>query len=126
MAGLVAASSLREFFRHLLTEVTHRQRLEIQETTEFYLVNLLADFADSGKLFQEDQPLAILYHRALTETREARVRTLRRLGDVSLYRAGFFSPSLRESGVGSDYYIQMGGAAYGQLASLSGHSSFSL
>ena len=43
---------------------------------------------------------------------------LRRLGDVSLYKAGFFAGALRSSVVGQGYYIQIGGTAYGQVAQL--------
>ena len=130
MGGLLAAGSLRELFRDLLTDVTRRQRIALNESTEFYLVNLLSEFVDATKLFSEvdghseQEPLALLYHRALQQARDERIRTLRRLGDVSLYRAGFFSPSLRSSAVGPDYYIQMGEAAYGQVAQLNGaHAS---
>ncbi len=119
MSELVAIPSLREFFKHLLDEVIARQRVVIAELTEFYLVNLLSEFAAADKLFaqeedgrKEHEALAILYHRALQQDREERIRTLRRLGDVSLYRAGFFSGSLQASVVGPDYFIQMGGAAY--------------
>ena len=35
-----------------------------------------------------------------------------------MYRAGFFSSSLRDTAGGHEYYIQMGGAAYRQLADL--------
>jgi hypothetical protein len=131
MSGLVATSSLKEFFKALLDEVIKRQRVVIDELTEFYLVNLLADFAASDRLFahqedgrKEQEPLALLYHRALQQEREERIRTLRRLGDVSLYRAGFFSGSLQNGLVGPDYYIQMGGAAYGQVADLSPAAGF--
>lgn len=129
--SLLASGSLQEFFKHLLGQVTRRQHVELNETTEFYLANLLVEFADTDKLFKaedgrsEQEPLAVLYHRALLQARDERIRTLRRLGDVSLYRAGFFSPSLASSAVGPDYYIQMGGAAYGQIAHLSSASSFS-
>ena len=128
MGGLLAAGSLRELFRDLLTDVTRRQRVALDESTEFYLVNLLSEFVDATKLFSEvdghaeHEPLALLYHRALQQARDERIRTLRRLGDVSLYRAGFFSPSLRSSAVGPDYYIQMGEAAYGQVARLQSYS----
>ncbi|HZH02237.1 MAG TPA: hypothetical protein VEY30_00550, partial [Myxococcaceae bacterium] len=70
------------------------------------------------------ESLALLYHRALQQDREGRIRILRRLGDVSLYRAGFFSESLRERVVGPDYYIQMGCAAYGHVAELSPSGGF--
>src|SRR4051812_43623105 len=131
MSGLVAIKSLREFFKTLLDEAMRGQRLEVAEVTEFYLVNLLSEFAATDRLFtpQEDgrkdqEPLAFLYHRAQQQPREDKIRTLRRLGDVSLYPAGFFSDALREKVVGPDYYIQMGGAAYGQVAALSPPAGF--
>lgn len=131
MSQLVTAPSLKEFFKTLLEEVIRRQRVMVGERTEFYLVNLLAEFACSDNLFsksedgrKEQEPLAVLYHRALQQQRDERIRTLRRLGDVSLYQAGFFSGALREGPVGLDYYIQMGGAAYGQLADLSPGAGF--
>jgi hypothetical protein len=131
MSGLVAGCSLKEFFKQLLTEASANQKLSLGEITEFYVVNLLAEFAAAEKLFSEEwdgrkdhEPLAILYHRALQQDREQRIRTLRRLGDVSLYKAGFFAESLRDRAVGADYYIEMGGAAYGQVATLSPPSGF--
>lgn len=126
MSELVASLSLKEFFKSLLDEVIGRQRVRITEVTEFYLVNLLSEFALTDKLFSREQdgrkdhePLAVLYHQALQQERHERIRTLRRLGDVSLYTAGFFSSALQSGVVGPDYYIQMGGTAYGQVAELS-------
>lgn len=131
MSELVAASSLREFFKEILERAFARQQIAVGEFTEFYLVNLLSEFALSARLFTEEQegrkdhePLALLYHRAMTQEREERVKTLRRLGDVSLYKAGFFKDALNRSVVGPDYYIQMGGAAYGQVAQLAPASTF--
>jgi hypothetical protein len=132
MSELVKGASLKEFFRSVLNEVTQRQRVVIAELTEFYLVNLLSEFASADKLFSQEQegrkdhePLAVLYHRAQLQEREERIRTLRRLGDVSLYKAGFFAGALQSSVVGADYYIQMGGTAYGQVADLSPGAGFS-
>lgn len=131
MSGLLAGGSLREFFKGMLGEATQHRRVELQEVTEFYLVNLLTEFAFAEKLFTEEsdgrkdhEPLALLYHRALQKEREERIRLLRRLGDVSLYKAGFFSESLRDSPVGPDYYIQMGGTAYGHVAELTPATTF--
>jgi hypothetical protein len=132
MSDLVVGSSLKEFFRLLVGEAVSRQRVTLGEVTEFYLVNLLSEFAAAEKLFTEEldgkkdtEALALLYHRALQQDRDAKIKTLRRLGDVSLYTAGFFPESLRNGAVGCDYYIQMGGSAYAQLAQLSSQSSFS-
>ncbi|MFZ5470705.1 MAG: hypothetical protein ACOZIN_14835 [Myxococcota bacterium] len=131
MSDLVVGSTLKEFFRLLLEDAISRQKVTLAEVTEHYLVNLLAEFAAAEKLFSEEyggrkdhEPLAILYHRALQADRAQKILTLRRLGDVSLYKAGFFSDSLRDSVVGPDYYIEMGGAAYAQVASLSAQSGF--
>lgn len=129
--GLVTTSSLKEFFKTLLTEVLSEHRVEVAEITEFYLVNLLSEFTSAEKLFstevdgrKEHEPLAVLYHQALQADREGRIRAFRRLGDLSLYKAGFFADALRDGVVGPDYYIQMGGNAYGQVAELSPQTSF--
>lgn len=131
MSQLVVSGSLKEFFRMMVGEVMKRQRVSIEEVTEFYVVNLLADYAAAEKLFTQDvegkratEPLAVLYHRALAQEREEKIRTLRRLGDVSLYTAGFFQSSLRDRPVGPDYYMQMGRNAYSAVAELSASSSF--
>lgn len=131
MSSLVAAASLKEFFRALVSEAVSRQRIEITQVTEFYLVNLLSEFAATDRLFtqkrdgkQDHEPLALLYHEAQQKEREEKIRLLRRLGDVSLYKVGFFQQALREEPVGPEYYIQMGGAAYGQVADLAAAAGF--
>jgi hypothetical protein len=123
MSSLVVGSSLKEFFRLVVGEVVKSHKVSLGEVTEFYVVNLLSEFAEAAKLFNEE-PLAVLYHRALQQERDEKIRTLRKLGDVSLYTAGFFRESLKDRVVGPDYYIQMGGNAYAQLAQLSPGSSF--
>ena len=132
MSELVVSSSLKEFFKLLIGEVVNRQRVSIQEVTEFYLVNLLSDYATSEKLFTDDssgkkdtEPLAIMYHRAQLLDRDEKLKTLRRLGDVSLYTAGFFSQSLQDRMVGPEYYVEMGRAAYATVAQMSAATAFS-
>jgi hypothetical protein len=121
---LVAVTSLKEFFRSLLDEALGRTGVDVAEVTELYLADLLAEFAAADRLFAPDapggaeEPLAVLYHRAQAAEREERIRILRRLGDVSLYKAGFFAGALRESVVGQGYTIDMGRAAYAQVATL--------
>jgi hypothetical protein len=63
------------------------------------------------------KPLVVM----LTEAMEAptpadRNRGLQRLGDVSLFIAGFFAQSFARKLVDIDYHIAMGGRAYGTLA----------
>ena len=47
---------------------------------------------------------------------EHRNQTLRRIGDVALFVAGFFVDSLRDKAVDADYYMHMGENAYGSLS----------
>jgi hypothetical protein len=65
----------------------------------------------------------------LTEALEAptpgdRHRGLQRLGDVSLFIAGFFSQSFARKLVDIDYHIAMGGRAYGTLAESCGRGTW--
>lgn len=124
MQALVMVSP-QEYFRDLLSGAIGRQNLSVNQETEFYLVNLLAEFLDVDKLFsarddgsKDQPPLALMLAKALEGPREAQVPALRKLGDVSLYVSGFWSDSLSRSVVDIDYYIRMGGAAYGKVAEL--------
>ena len=49
-------------------------------------------------------------------TAQERERGLQRLGDVSLFMAGFFAHSFARKLIDIDYHIAMGGRAYGTLA----------
>ncbi len=63
------------------------------------------------------KPLVVMLGEALeAPTHEARCRGLQRLGDVSLFIAGFFSAGFARKLVDVDYHIAMGGRAYGTLA----------
>jgi hypothetical protein len=63
------------------------------------------------------RPLAHLLAEALdAPSASARQRALQRLGDVSLFIAGFFAQSFARKLVDIDYHIAMGGNAYSSLA----------
>jgi len=123
---LVAATA-HEYFRELVSDTLSHRRLRVQETTEFYLVSLLARFLESGELFAEredgtveTEPLAMMLLRALGESRQRRYEGLRRLGDTSLFVTGFFGDSLARSPVDASYYVAMGERAYDALAASRG------
>jgi hypothetical protein len=129
MSDLVAPVSLREFFKPILLDVITNHGFAVTEETEFYIVNLLAEFAFAERLFDQSgegkkdhEPLALMFHRAQQQARADQIRTLRHLGDVSLYKAGFFAEALRCSVVGPEYHIQMGSTAYGRVATLAPNS----
>ncbi len=121
--SLVAVSSLREFFRDAFHAATERQNLEIEEQSEQYVVNLLTMFSRADALYEKTpeglriRPLAHMLVEALdAPSAAARQRALQRLGDVSLFIAGFFARSFARKLVDIDYHIAMGGNAYGSLA----------
>ncbi len=120
---ILIGKSAQEWFREMVGEALSHRRLEIQEVTEFYLVNLLAGFLAKERLFIENEdgtvqaePLAFILLRALEADRRTRATHLRRLGDTALFVSGFFGDSLARSTVDVDYYISMGERAYGTLA----------
>ena len=122
-------ASLQEFFRDALHDALSHQRVAVEDQTEHYVVNLLTLFSDADALFERDgneprtrlKPLVVMLGEALeAPTHEARFRGLQRLGDVSLFIAGFFSAGFARKLVDIDYHIAMGGRAYGTLADNAG------
>lgn len=120
---VVPVTDLREFFRDALQGALGHQHLKVDDHTEHYVVNLLTLFARAEALHDEPgsraahRPLAALLAEAHeAPTTEGRCRALQRLGDVSLFVAGFFMRSFARKLVDVDYHIAMGGNAYGCLA----------
>lgn len=120
--SLVAVESLREFFRDSLHAAMTRQKLAVEAGTEQYVVNLLTVFARADALFEATpdgprlRPLAAMLAEAMEADIPDRNRLLQRVGDVSLFIAGFFAHSFARRLVDIDYHIAMGGSAYGSLA----------
>jgi hypothetical protein len=106
-------ASVAEFFHELLSATIRNQGVDTSETTECYLVNLLATFTRTSP---DDSPLALKLATAVYASPDERARHLKEVGDTSLYVSGFFGESLNRKLVDVDYYIQMGGSAYGELA----------
>src|SRR5205823_8675374 len=78
----------------------------------WYLVGLLGEMTRARIT---DEPLGVKLAQSAADPGE-RVRTLKEVGDTSLYVAGFFAESLTRSLVDVDYYVGLGQSAYGQLA----------
>jgi hypothetical protein len=119
----IAVTNLREFFRDSVQRALHKQHVDVDDHTEHYVVNVLTTFARSEELYERTsegvrlRPLAMMLAEAAdATTTEARHRALRRLGDVSLFIAGFFAQSFARKLIDVDYHIAMGGRAYGTLA----------
>ena len=121
--SLVAVTNLREFFHDSVQTALRNQKVAVDDHTEHYVVNVLTMFARSEELYEPCaegirlKPLAhMLAEAAEAPTAQQRDIALRRLGDVSLFIAGFFAQSFARKLVDVDYHIAMGGRAYGTLA----------
>ncbi len=121
--SVLAVTNLREFFHDSMQEALRQQQVAVDAHTEHYVVNLLTTFARSDELYERTpdgmrlRPLAhMLAEASEAGTARQRDQVLRRLGDVSLFIAGFFAQSFARKLVDIDYHIAMGGRAYGTLA----------
>lgn len=106
------AASVDEFFHEVVTEALSAVDLDASEPAGWYLVGLLGEFTTARLT---DEPLGMKLASAAGSPGQ-RVRTLKEVGDTSLYVAGFFAESLTRSLVDVDYYVGIGQTAYTQLA----------
>jgi hypothetical protein len=122
-SSTIAVVNLREFFHDSVQQALHHQHVAVDDHTEHYLVNVLTTFARSDAFYEQTnsgatlKPLALMLAEAAeASSSDERQQLLQRMGDVSLFMAGFFSHSFARKLVDIDYHIAMGGRAYGCLA----------
>lgn len=114
------AASVDEYFHEVVTDALSEVDLDASEPASWYLVSLLGEFAHARLT---DEPLGVKLCEPATSTGE-RVKTLKQVGDTSLYVAGFFAESLKSSLVDVEYYVGLGQNAYLQLSrTLGGRSA---
>lgn len=125
---VLPVSSLEEFFRNSVEAALATNHVVVECDTSHYVVSLLTLFARSDACYEPaggagHRPLALMLAEAMeAPSAEERLFGLQRLGDLSLFTAGFFPEGLQDRPVGLDYYVNMGGSAYRMLAA-SGHAS---
>jgi hypothetical protein len=121
----IAHQCLQQFFRNEVIETAERLGNRVPPAVQLYLANLLTRFAKSDQVFSsiegrnELEPLTLMLTRALEQDDNGRIGTLKHLGDVALYTSGLFSERIERRGVEVDYYIEMGGMAYFNVATMS-------
>ncbi len=127
---LITSRTVEEYFQDSVDTALNNQGIEADSQTVYYVVNLLTMFTRADALYERTQdgltlkPLALMYADALESSSEKeRNLNLRRLGDVALFISGLFSQSLSRKVVDVDYYVSMGGGAYGYLSSVMRGSS---
>lgn len=120
---LITDMNVKEYFQGSVAAAVSHQKLQASEDAVYYVVNLLTLFMHSDALYERTpdgvmiRPLASFFAEAVDAASvEQRNAALRRLGDVALFIAGVFANSLNRKVVDLDYYISMGGTAYGCLS----------
>lgn len=120
---VVPVPNLLDYFRTSIECVISEQGVAVKPHATHYVVNMLTSFSRSEELYDDDgevfglKPLALMLADASdAPSLEARNCLLQRIGDVALFMSGFFADSLATRAVDVDYYIHMGGSAYGSLS----------
>jgi len=115
--------NLQDYFRRSIDSVIAEQGVDVDPHATHYVVNMMTLFSRSEDFYDDDgevfgiRPLALMLADAAdAATPEQRNLMLRRIGDVTLFVAGFFVDSLRDKAVDVDYYTHMGENAYGSLS----------
>lgn len=89
------------------------QQLSASEAASFYLVNLLCEFT---RVQLDSEPLVLRLADARSLAPEERAQVLKQVADQTLYMSGLFPDHLSRRLVSVEYYMQLGGIAYRQLA----------
>jgi hypothetical protein len=122
MPRIRPVSNLREYFRQSVAASLQRNEVAVEAETCGYVSDLLTLYARSEALFEQGEsgpelkPLALVLAAAAEAGRAEHYRALQRVGDQSLFIAGFLGDSLATRLVDVDYYVSMGGSAYQALS----------
>ncbi len=122
-SSAIAVMDLREFFHDSVQHALRHQQVAVDDHTEHYLVNVLTTFARTDALYEPGhegmqlKPLALMLADAVdAPSSEQQRQVLQRMGDVSLFMAGFFAHGFARKLIDINYHIAMGGRAYAALA----------
>jgi len=122
MPRIRPVSNLREYFRQSVAASLQRNQVDVDVETCGYVSDLLTLYARSEALFEQGEtgpelkPVALVLAAAIDRGGAERIRALQRVGDQSLFIAGFLGDGLATKLVDVDYYVNMGGAAYRALS----------
>ena len=117
--------SPNEYFHSVVHEACEHRKFKTFALAKGYLADLLQFYVPAANLYDEvdssgkrtRETLAETFLKAQNAEPAVRNELMKKLADRSLYIAGFFGDSLQRKLIDVDYYIDMGGMAYGALAS---------
>jgi hypothetical protein len=114
----------QSFFHERISKAAHQLKVQLDHDVEFYLVNLLTEFINPSQLnesFETDilsTPLVHLLQKILESPENKQPIMYRRLGDTSLYIAGYFQDYFNGKAFDISYFMMMGASAYQHAATM--------
>jgi|GEM_PF-5588155 hypothetical protein len=113
---LVTSASVREYFELAVSEALEKQPLSATLGAAGYLVDVLCHYA-TADVEQLLRPVGVLLVRVEKKSAGAlKLSELKQVGDQSLYLSGFFWENVKRRRLDPEYFSQVGGRAYTQLA----------
>lgn len=116
VSKLKLLASTQEYFSEAVVNAADKTKIAITPFTAQYLVGLLNTYMVAENLTMKSTLAEALLSACQAEGMVKREQ-LKKLGDTSLYMSGFFGDSLQRKIIDIDYYADIGGTAYGSLAS---------
>ncbi len=121
---LVLTSGMQAYFREALDSAMRQTQIQVTESAQIYLVNLLKEFSRSDTAFSgvgygEKIVFTDLLERAANAKSHEALQIFRHLGDTSLYLLGFFKGSALQRLASKNYYRDMGIQGYLNASHLS-------
>ena len=117
---------LRLYFKPLVEKAISKQSFNPRIDSQFYLVNLLASAVRTKNIFMpkaifngveyDEVPIALQYMSAFESDEYNKTGTMKKIGDYTLFKIGFFPKSFSRKSVKIDYYMRMGSSAYSTIS----------
>lgn len=122
--SIIETASLQNYFYQNLSDLNKRSLCPVPEEMIYYSSTVMENFSVTGKLFEIDEGkvkekvLGLKILEASHKNSLEKKRILKDVGDTALLVCGYFSSSINKKILDSNYYVQLGRMAYGQLNNL--------
>lgn len=121
--SVLQVQSLKTFFGEAIGSIVEENAIDVKSETTDYIRDMLVRFSKSEELYQKiasnvtgASPLASILAATNEVPAAKRPVLFQRIGDLALFKTGFFVYSFDNSMVSARYYKQMGANAYESVA----------
>ena len=117
--------NILNYFQYEIFKIINLENIHVSIESSLYLANLLLKYLKSENLFIEFEdkkimePLFDILARSIDCNHNAcKIKELKKIGDISLFRVGVLKKQIDNSIMDSNYYINMGMSAYQSISYL--------